>query len=90
MQSRKTKSWLMTLLFSGMCAGILHASCAADANCDRECMHGLIAKYSDSMLEHDPGMPPFSSEIRLCRRYRDGEAGGRIVEEPFRNSSIPP
>ena len=65
MRLRKTKLWLMTLLFLGTFTAARAVPSAADTNCNRECLQSFITKYLDAMLAHDPVLLPCSAELKF-------------------------
>ena len=41
------------------------AACAAPADCDRECLRGLITQYLDALVAHNPGGLPLDAKARF-------------------------
>jgi hypothetical protein len=75
MRFRKTKLWLLTLLFLDMFTVALAIARAADTSCDRECLRGFITKYLDAMLAHDPGLLPRSTDLKFTEDSEPMEMG---------------
>lgn len=41
------------------------AACASAADCDRECLRGLISQYLDALVAHNPNALPLSPKVRF-------------------------
>jgi hypothetical protein len=55
---------------------------AAPANaapsCDRECLRGIMTKYLDAVIAHDPGKLPVAKNVRFTENCVDAKLGEGI------------
>jgi hypothetical protein len=56
------------LLLAGM--AISTAATAASPSCDRACLSGLITKYVDALVAHDPAALPLAANVRVTEDSR--------------------
>jgi len=48
---------------------------ASAADCDRECLGGLVTQYVDALLAHDPGKLPVTDDVRFTEDSKALELG---------------
>lgn len=48
---------------------------AQAANCDRACLKGMITKYVDAMVAHDPSRLPLAKDVRFTEDSKDLKLG---------------
>jgi hypothetical protein len=73
----------MRAVLVSMLAGIaLFSAGAVSANaaqsCDRECLRGIMTKYLDAVIAHNPGTLPLSNKVRATENAVDVKLGEGI------------
>ena len=56
-------------------AALLMAQSASAQNCDRECLRGMLTRYLDAMLKHDPNQLPLAANVRFTEDTRELKLG---------------
>jgi hypothetical protein len=54
------KHLMLVLVFIGS-----SAACASAADCERECLRGLVTQYLDALVAHNPSALPLSAKVRF-------------------------
>jgi hypothetical protein len=54
---------------------LLLATPSLAQSCDRDCLRGMITRYLDAMLKHDPGLLPLSPNVRFTEDHQDLKLG---------------
>jgi hypothetical protein len=62
-----------TLLFAGVLFALRPA--AAQTNCDRECLRGMLTRYLNAVVAHDPKTLPFASNARFTEDTLEKKIG---------------
>ncbi len=68
----------MRLVLAGLVLGLASVSAAvagASAACDRACLEGLVDKYLDAVLAHDPTRAPFAKTVRFTENGQKLDPG---------------
>jgi hypothetical protein len=68
----------MRLMLAGFVpglAGVPAALAGASAACDRACLEGLVDRYLDAVLAHDPKRAPFAKTVRFTENGQKLELG---------------
>jgi hypothetical protein len=50
----------------------------AASSCDRECLHGIMTKYLNAVIAHDPGSLPVAKNVRFTENCVDTTLGDGI------------
>lgn len=67
---------LMNKLGTVFCSGLLLATFAAgQAKCDRACLDGIVDKYLDAMVAHDPKLAPLAKNVKFTENGQKLELG---------------
>ena len=54
------------------------ADAASPASCDRACLEGLVDRYLDAMVAHNPSKAPFAREVRFTENGQEMPIGGAL------------
>jgi hypothetical protein len=54
------------------------APAKAASSCDRECLRGIMTKYLDAVIAHDPGKLPVAKNVRFTENCVDAKLGEGI------------
>src|SRR5512144_660552 len=54
----------VVLLLIGLGGGCVYAQ-SASASCDRACLEGLVDKYLDAAIAHDPNLLPLAPNVKF-------------------------
>jgi hypothetical protein len=63
------------LRFIGVVVSLLAAAPAIAAQCDRTCLSGLITRYVDALVAHDPAALPLAAKVRFTEDSQDLKLG---------------
>src|SRR5580704_12364925 len=64
---------LLTLLAA--VSMLLPVARAAGADCDRECLRGMLTQYLDAMVAHQPGSLPVAAKVRFTEDTKEMKLG---------------
>ncbi len=64
---------LLTLLAA--VSTLLPMARAAGADCDRECLRGILTQYLDAMVAHQPGSLPVAAKVRFTEDTKEMKLG---------------
>jgi hypothetical protein len=56
----------------------LAGTAMAAPSCDRECLRGIMTKYLDAVIAHDPGKLPIAKNVRFTENCVDAKLGEGI------------
>src|SRR5882672_5124261 len=62
--------FLQAVVLAAVTAGAVQA-----ADCDRACLKGLITKYVDAMVAHDPSKLPLAANVRFTEDSQELKLG---------------
>jgi len=61
---------------------------ASAADCDRTCLAGLITRYVDALVAHDPARLPLAGDVRFTEDTRDIVLGGGLWQTVTRKGDF--
>jgi hypothetical protein len=56
---------LVSMAMATTLSAVDRAADAADARCDRTCLEGMVDRYVDALIAHDPAKIPVTANVRF-------------------------